>query len=148
MVALLLHVRHSDATSTRPRSAARLSARLSAAALTSVSGGCSGRLVGGRVRVSGPADVVAAFRTAAARQGLGVGRGVRVALVGDRPRRAGVVVALDRPDVLARSTAKVRLAAYGATPGAMHAVVAFLLGQAPAPGGLPVPVRGLPRPGC
>jgi len=148
MVALLLHVRHSDATATRLGSAWGLSARLSAAALTSVSGPCSGRLVGGRVRVTGPSDVVDAFRAAAARQGLGLGRGVRVALVADGAARAGVLVALDRPDVLARRTAKVRLAAYGATPGAMDAVVSFLLGRAAAPGRLPVPVRGLPRPGC
>ena len=73
MVALLLHVRHSDATAARLGSAAGLSARLSAAALTAVSGPCSGRLVGGHVRVTGPADAVAAFRAAAAQQGLGVG---------------------------------------------------------------------------
>ena len=148
MVALLLHVRHSDATSARLGSATGLSARLSAAALTSVSGPCSGRLVGGHVRVSGPADAVAAFRAAAARQGLMVGRGVRVALVDDRPARAGVVVALDRPDVLARSHAAVRLATYGATAGAMDAAVGFLLGLAPAPGRLPVEVRGIPRSRC
>jgi beta-N-acetylhexosaminidase len=148
MVALLLHVRHSDATSARLGSAAGLSARLSAAALTSVSGPCSGRLVGGHVRVVGPADAVAAFRAAAARQGLMVGSGVRVALVDDRPARAGVVVALDRPDVLARSHAAVRLATYGATTGAMDAAVGFLLGLAPAPGKLPVEVRGIPRPHC
>jgi len=148
MVALLLHVRHSDATSARLGSATGLSARLSAAALTSVSGPCSGRLVGGHVRLSGPADAVAAFRAAAARKGLMVGRGVRVALVDDRPASAGVVVALDRPDVLARSHAAVRLAAYGATAGAMDAAVGFLLGLAPAPGRLPVEVRGVPRPGC
>ena len=148
MVALLLHVRHSDATSARLGSATGLSARLSAAALTSVSGPCSGRLVGGHVRVSGPADAVAAFRAAAARQGLMVGRGVRVALVDDRPASAGVVVALDRPDVLARSHAAVRLATYGATAGAMDAAVGFLLGLAPAPGRLPVEVRGIPRSRC
>ena len=77
-----------------------------------------------------------------------VGRGVRVALVDDRPASAGVVVALDRPDVLARSHAPVRLATYGATAGAMDAVVGFLLGLAPAPGRLPVEVRGIPRPRC
>jgi len=113
-----------------------------------VSGPCSGRLVGGHVRVTGPADAVTAFRAAATRQGLSVGRGVRVALVDDRPATAGVVVALDRPDVLARSHAPVRLATYGATAGAMDAAGSFLLGLAPAPGTLPVEVRGLPRSGC
>lgn len=152
MVALLLHVRHSDATALPLGSSRRVSARLSAAALTSVSGPCEGRLVGGHVRVTGPADAVAAFRAAAARHGLGVGReiggGVRVALVTGRPARAGVVVALDRPDVLARSHAPVRLATYGVTPGAMDALVAFLQGAKPAPGRLPVRVRGIPSMGC
>ena len=127
--------------------------RLSAAALTSVAGPCSGRLVGGRVRVVGPADAEAAFRAAAHRQGLAVGmRGVRIALlpgrVVGRPPRAGVVVALDRPDVLTRTDAPVRLASYGATPGAMDALVAFLVGARTAPGRLPVRVPGIPRTGC
>jgi beta-N-acetylhexosaminidase len=148
MIALLLHVRHSEAQPLPLGRSAGLSARLSAAALTSVSGPCEGRLVAGHVQVVGPEDAVAAFRAAAGRRGLGVGRGVRVALVTDRPSSAGVVVALDRPDVLARSEAPVRLAAYGVTPGAMDAVVAFLLGGRPAPGQLPVRVPGLPRPGC
>jgi beta-N-acetylhexosaminidase len=149
MVALLLHARH---TAVRPRplgSGSGVSARLSAEALTSVSGPCHGRLVGGHVSVSGPADAVAAFRAAAARQGLAVGhRGVRVALVTDRSARAGIVVALDRPEVLGRSRARVRLATFGATPGAMSALVGHLLGVLPAPGELPVRVAGIARPGC
>jgi beta-N-acetylhexosaminidase len=96
---------------------------------------------------------VAVFRAAAARHGLVVGaRGVRIALtagpVPDHARRAGVVVALDRPDVLVGVSAPVRLATYGATPGAMDALVAFLSGKGPAPGRLPVRVPGIPRPGC
>ncbi len=85
--------------------------------------------------------------------GLSVGkRGVRIALlpgrVVGRPPRAGVVVALDRPDVLTRTDAPVRLATYGATPGAMDALVAFLVGDRTAPGRLPVRVPGIPRTGC
>ena len=153
MVALLLHVAHTDATPLPLGSSWRVSSRLSSAALTSVSGPCSGRLVGGHVRVTGPADAVAAFRAAAGRHGLVVGRrGVRVALVtgpvSGRARRAGVVVALDRPDVLARAGAPVRIATYGATSGAMDAMVAFLSGTGSAPGRLPVRVRGIPRAGC
>jgi beta-N-acetylhexosaminidase len=149
MVALLLHVRHADVEASPPGAGRGVSARLSAAALTSVSGPCHGRLVGGRVRVSGPSDAVTAFRSAAGRNGLAVGtRGVRVALVTDQPATAGVVVALDRPDVLAGSRARVRVATYGATPGAMTALVGFLLGTQPAPGELPVNVHAIPRRGC
>ena len=60
-----------------------------------------------------------------------------------------VVVALDTPYVLGRSTARVaRLATYGETSGAMRALVSVLLGRSTAPGHLPVPVAGLPRDGC
>jgi beta-N-acetylhexosaminidase len=149
MVALLLHVAHADVPPRALGSSALVSARLSAAALTSVSGPCSGRLVGGRLRVTGSDEAGSLFSDAGARQGVTVGkRGVRVALTTGRPPRAGVVVALDRPEILARSDAPVRLASYGATPGAMEAVVAFLLGRAPAPGHLPVALGGLPRAGC
>ena len=148
-VALLLHVKHADATAARLGSGAALSARLSAEALTSVAGPCSGWLVGGHVRVSGPADAVAAFRAAAAHHGLGLGRGTRVVLATrGRPARAGVLVALDRPDLLARSTAPVRVATYGSTPGAMDALVGFLVGGGSAPGKLPVRVPAIPRTGC
>jgi beta-N-acetylhexosaminidase len=153
MIALLLHVAHSDVRPVALGASWGVSARLSSAALTSVAGPCSGRLVGGRVRVIGPADAVAAFRAAAQRRGLAVAkRGVRIALlpgrVVGRPPRAGVVVALDRPDVLTRTDAPVRLATYGATPGAMDALVAFLVGDRTAPGQLPLRVPGIPRTGC
>ena len=60
---------------------------------------------------------------------------------------ADVVVAVDTPYVLGRSRAPVKLATYGVTPGAMTALVAFLTGQATAPGRLPVAVPGVRR-GC
>jgi beta-N-acetylhexosaminidase len=148
-VALLLHVKQADVAPARLGSGAALSARLSAEALTSVAGPCSGRLVGGHVRVSGPADAVAAFRAAAGLHGLAFGHGTRVVLAsGGRPARAGVLVALDRPDLLARSTALVRVATYGSTPGAMDALVTFLVGDRSAPGKLPVRVPAIPRGGC
>lgn len=61
---------------------------------------------------------------------------------------APIVVATDTPYVLGGSTAPVRIATYGATPGAMRALVDVLLGRAPATGHLPVPVSGVPRTGC
>lgn len=75
--------------------------------------------------------------------------GTRIDLVGagySTPPGA-YVVAVDTPYVLERSAAPVRIATYGDTLGAMTALVRFLLGRAPAPGQLPVPVRGV-RDGC
>jgi beta-N-acetylhexosaminidase len=153
MVALLLHQR---ARAARPRPAASsgaVSQRLSAAGITSVAGACSGRLVGRQVRVTGPASAVGRFRSAARAAGLRVARkkGTRVRLVGydGRAVRGDVVVALDTPYVLGRSRARLaKVATYGDTSGAMHALVAVLLGRARAPGRLPVEVAGVSRPGC
>ena len=60
----------------------------------------------------------------------------------------GVVVALDTPYVLGRSSAPVRVATYGDAPASMRALVAVLQGRARAPGRLPVPVAGVERRGC
>jgi len=152
-VALLLHQHDAGVHPAAPGSGRAASARLSARALTSVSGRCSGRLVGRAVRVSGPAAAVAAFRSAAHRAGLTVSRrtGTTVRLVGygGAPAKADVVVATDTPYVLGRSRARTaRLATYGDTPGAMTALVAVLLGRGHAPGRLPVHVAGVPRAGC
>ena len=155
MVALMLHHRSGPSRPRPPGSSAAVSRRLSAAALTSVSGPCSGRLVGRRVKVTGPAPAVARFRAAAAAAGLPVvrkrrARGTTVRLVGypDRRVRGDVVVALDTPYVLGRSAARARLATFGDTPEAMGALVSVLLGRSTAPGHLPVPVAGVPRDGC
>jgi beta-N-acetylhexosaminidase len=67
---------------------------------------------------------------------------------GDRATQRGIVVAVDRPYVLGASRAPVRIATYGATPGAMRALVDVLLGRHKAPGRLPVPLAGVPRRGC
>jgi beta-N-acetylhexosaminidase len=67
---------------------------------------------------------------------------------GDGPASAEVVVATDRPHVLAGSSGDVEVATYGDTPGAMAALVAVLLGRERAPGRLPVPVAGVERRGC
>ena len=151
-VALLLHQESQGFTARPPGSSGAVSARWSAAALTSVSGPCSGRLVGRKVKVTGPADAVRAFKAAAAEAGLRVGRrGSTVRLVGfqGKPAEGDVVVALDTPYVLGSSRGRTaRLATYGQTPGAMRALAAVLLGRAAAPGRLPVPVPGIPRDGC
>lgn len=151
-VALLMHQRGQRRQAVRaPGSSWAESARWSAAALTSVSGPCSGRLVGDKVRVTGDPAAVSLFRTYGKDAGLRVGRkGTTVRLLGhgDGAARGDVVVALADPFVLGASRARVRLATYGSTPGAVSALVAHLLGEAPAPGRLPVPVVGVPRPGC
>ncbi len=127
-----------------------LSQRVSAAAITSVAGRCSGRLVGDSVSVRGDSDAVTAFRRAARRAGLRTGSGDSVVLIGygGGPATGDVVVTTDTPYPLGRSRARVKLATYGDTPGAMRALVDVLLGRHRAPGKLPVQVDGLPRAGC
>jgi beta-N-acetylhexosaminidase len=166
MVALLLHHQGRPRRPRAPGSSGAVSARLSAAAITSVSGPCSGRLVGRHVRVTGAASAVARFRSAAEASGLRVVTGplrpkakkrqapprpTTVRLVGypNASVRGDVVVALDTPYVLGRSSARVaRLATYGETHGAMSALVDVLLGRSTAPGHLPVAVANVDRTGC
>lgn len=150
-VALLMHQRGRHRPVRAPGSSWAESSRWSAAALTSVSGPCSGRLVGDKVNVGGDADAVATFRMLARDAGVRFGRkGTKVRLLGrrDAPARGDVVVALADPYVLGASRAPVRLATYGSTPAALAALVDVLLGKVPAPGRLPVPVLGVPRSGC
>lgn len=66
----------------------------------------------------------------------------------DGPVPSDIAVSTDAPWVLGRADARVRIAAYGDTPGAMAALVEVLLGRAPAPGRLPVRVAGVERDGC
>ena len=73
---------------------------------------------------------------------------VALAGYGDGPVSGDVAVATDTPYVLAGSDAPVRIATYGATPGAMAALVDVLTGREPAPGHLPVRVAGVERRGC
>ncbi|MFZ5847363.1 MAG: glycoside hydrolase family 3 N-terminal domain-containing protein [Actinomycetota bacterium] len=151
-IAVLLHQRATEPSLTRrPGTSGRASYLLSAGAATVAAGPCRGRLVGGAVRATGPADAVARFDAAARAAGLRTGAGTEVALIGYRggARSADVVVSLDTPYVLGRSSARVaKLAMYGDTPGAMKALVRVLLGKARAPGHLPVPVTGVQRTGC
>jgi beta-N-acetylhexosaminidase len=150
-VALLMHQRAQRRQVRAPGASWAESARWSASALTSVSGPCSGRLVGDRVKVTGDPAAVATFRTLGQDAGLRFGKkGTTVRLLGhgDGPARGDVVVALADPYVLGASRARVRLATYGSTPGAVAALLDVLLGNATAPGRLPVPVVGVPRSGC
>ncbi|HET7325654.1 MAG TPA: glycoside hydrolase family 3 N-terminal domain-containing protein [Nocardioidaceae bacterium] len=128
----------------------RLSQRVSAAAITVTDGPCQGRLVGQAVQVSGDPTAVGRFERAAREAGLGIGSGDSVALLGYGAggASADVVVTTDTPYALGASTAPVKIAAFGETPGAMRALVDVLLGEHKAPGRLPVPVDGVSRRGC
>ncbi|MDQ0868594.1 beta-N-acetylhexosaminidase [Arthrobacter sp. V1I9] len=128
-------------------SGAPLSAKVSAAAVTVLSGHCSGALAPGGVRVAGgsPADR-ARFADAAARHGLTLGSGPLVSLIpyNGRPAGGDIAVALDAPWPLQHSTAPVKVALYGRTQGAFDALAAVLVGKAPAPGKLPAAVGSYP----
>lgn len=130
-------------------------ADLAAAAVTVVTGECSGPLAGPRLHVRGEsAEDWDAFTTAAERAGLDVvpleqeaDTEVRL-LTGSGTGDADVAIALDAPYVLADSSAPTRIAAFGRTPETMAAVVAVLTGEEPAPGTLPVDVGDLPASAC
>jgi beta-N-acetylhexosaminidase len=92
-------------------------------------------------------DALADWRSAEARR-LSGATTVAFAGYGDGPVSAEVAVATDTPYVLAGSDARVRIATYGTTPGAMSALVDVLTGEERAPGRLPVDVADVERPGC
>ena len=151
MIATLLHARADGVETAPPGTGHNLSTRLSRAAITSVAGPCHGRLVGRAVNLEGPASLRHMLKHALRGGGLRYGSGTHVVLLpyGARaPKKAGVVVALDRPGVLAETKAKVKLATYGDSPGSIRALADVLLGRATAPGRLPVAVPGLARQGC
>lgn len=146
-VALLEHLRGQRGTT--PGTARRASRRLSAAATTLVNGPC-GRLSGRDVLPVGDPASVGAFVPAARAAGLTVVDRWRpgVTTIGfsgyaDGPYAADVAVATDTPYVLGRSPARVRIATYGATDGAMRALADVLLGRERARGQLPVHVPGV-----
>ena len=130
-----------------PGSGADISARVSAAAVTVLSGPCGGPIVQGSIRIAGgsPQDR-ARFEAAAAKAGLGTGAGPLVSLIGYAGRPAGgdIAVTLDAPWPLQDSSTPVKIALYGRTPGAFDALVAVLAGKARAPGKLPAAVGSYP----
>lgn len=85
-----------------------------------------------------------------AREDARLAVGTRIGFTGfhDAPVDGTVAVATDSPWVLGRVSAPTRIATYGDTPGAMAALVDVLVGDATAPGRLPVKVAGVARSGC
>lgn len=125
----------------------------SLAGMSVVEGPCEGRLVGDSIRVvGGTATDRARLADAAESAGLAVGAGDAVRLLGALPPNPGsgdVVVSLDTPYALARSSATTaKIALYSRTPDAFRALVDVLTGAASAGGRLPVDVPGVERDGC
>lgn len=128
-----------------------LSYRASLAALTIAAGKCQGPYVGDSIRVAGGTEEDRSRLIAAAEDaGLNVGSGDVVRLLGDkRPGTGDVVVSLDTPYALGRSTASTaKMALYGRTPQAFQALVDVLRGEETAHGRLPVDVEGAEQLGC
>lgn len=151
IVALLSLEQGRTLDAAEPGSQRPTSREVSAAAITVTAGACTGPLVEGGIIPVGERLAVQRLVKAAERAGLAVGQGTVVELVGfgGRPGGgAGVTVTTDSPYPLARSSAPVRIALYGDTPGAMAALVDVLTGAASAPGRLPVAVDGQERQGC
>ena len=210
MIDTMLALRDRPARPARTGSGHGVSLALSRAALTSVAGPCTGRLIPPRVRVEGPSAAVGAFDRSMAARGVTIARdvhkrvkvGTRKVVVGHRrkwvrrkvvdqeghvtykrvrkrvavrkrvpvykrvtiladaptvalvgfgggtPRASDIVVALDRPAVLGRASARVKLATYGETPESIRALADVLMGTRAAPGRLPIDVPGVGRAGC
>jgi beta-N-acetylhexosaminidase len=130
-----------------PGSSGDMSARVSAGAITMVSGPCGGPVAPAGVRIAGGSDQDRArFAAAAAKAGLSIGRGPLVTLIGNGGRPAGgdIAVTLDAPWPLAGSAAPVKVALYGRSQGAFDALAAVLAGNAAAPGKLPAAVGSFP----
>jgi beta-N-acetylhexosaminidase len=134
-------------------------AKVTAAAVTVLRGGCQGALVGGPVTVTASAgrDQQRAWLTDALRGrhvAVAPSGGTEVRLVGygddssDLSGGAAVTVAMDLPYVLRQAKSPVLLSTYSSTQASMTALAAVLTGAAPAPGHSPVEVAGLPRSTC
>lgn len=110
-------------------------------AVTLVEGECEAELAGESLQIQGGTQQDRDRLAAAAQEaGLEVGGGPVVTLLGgSTPSSGDVVVALDRPEALADSTAETKVALYGRTSESFAALVDVLTG-AEAPGALPVEV--------
>lgn len=125
------------------RRAEAASAALSAAAVTQVTGRCPMAPMNAVQVIGGSAPDRRRFTAAARSAGLRLGSGPTVSLVGSTPARADIVVALDRPTVLASSRATIAaFAIYGHTEGALAALAQVLTGRLHPNGSLPVQVSG------
>jgi beta-N-acetylhexosaminidase len=134
-------------------------AKVTAAAVTVLRGGCQGPLVPrGPVKVTGSGgreQQTQWLGEALRAQGYTVGTGgPEVRLVGygdnssDLSAGAAVTAAMDLPLVLRDAKSPVLLATYSSTRDSMTALAAVLAGTAPATGRSPVEVTGLPRSVC
>jgi len=145
-----------SAVDSAPRRAA--AAKVAAAAVTVLRGGCQGALVKGPVSVTSSAgrDQQRAWLTEALRaQKVAVaptgGTEVRLVGYGDDVGdlgNAAVTVGMDVPFVLRSATSPVLLATYSSSQPSMTALAAVLAGAAKAPGRSPVEVAGLQRSVC
>ncbi|MEJ3745025.1 glycoside hydrolase family 3 N-terminal domain-containing protein [Actinomycetes bacterium KLBMP 9797] len=133
--------------------------RLAAAAVTQLRGRCGGALVRGPVTVTAAGERETPRRALAdALTAVGVpvapSGGAVVHLIGygdeaaDLSKGAAVTVAMDSPQLLARSDSPVLLATYSSSQISMRALAGVLAGKATAPGRSPIPVTGLPRTTC
>lgn len=137
-------------------SGAAASLALSRAAITQVAGECGGVLAGPRIHVRGGSkDDWDAFVAAAEATGLQVvpleedaDTDVRLLTTGAAAGTGDVVITLDGPWLLQGQEAPLQLAAFGHTSGTFQALADVLAGNAPAPGTLPIQVRGLPATSC
>jgi beta-N-acetylhexosaminidase len=134
-------------------------AKVAAAAVTVLRGGCQGALVRGPVTITSSAgrDQQQAWLTGALRQrhvAVSPSGGTEVRLVGygdatsDLGSGAAVTVAMDVPSILRNATSPVLLSTYSSTEASMTALAAVLAGAAAAPGRSPLEVTGLPRSAC
>ncbi len=148
-------------TEQAPGSHAEVARRLADASITQLGGECGKAYGADGIRITGGSEGDRAELTRAAREaGLATGRGARVVLIdggayraaengstsasGQTSARGDIVVALDRPYVLARSAGTVKFATYGRTPATFSALAGILAGRQPARGHLPVRVGSNP----
>lgn len=121
--------------------ATEAAAALSRSAITLVSGQCEANLAEeGIVIVGGNEQDRARLTAAAQAQGITVGTGAVVNLIGESSAAGGdIAVALDRPEVLTGADAPTQIALYGRTQESFQALAEVLAGEE-APGQLPVAV--------
>ncbi|WP_235928790.1 glycoside hydrolase family 3 protein [Nesterenkonia haasae] len=121
--------------------ASKVARHVAAQSITLVEGECEAPLATESLQIQGGTQQDRdRFAAAAQEAGLDVGWGPVVTLLGGSTPSAGdVVVALDRPEALAESSAEAKLALYGRTAESFAALVEVLTG-AEAPGALPVEV--------
>ncbi|MGJ9425766.1 glycoside hydrolase family 3 N-terminal domain-containing protein [Nesterenkonia halotolerans] len=122
-------------------SAAETAQALGRSAITLVAGQCEADLAAEGIQiVGGSAQDRSRLATAAQAEGITVGSGTVVNLIGESSSAGGdIAVALDRPEVLAAADAPTQIALYGRTVESFEALARVLSGEE-APGRLPVAV--------